>query len=55
MFMITTINLALILVNLYSVGCAEKKLEAIEDKLDDLAVIEERLKHLCENMDSAFL
>lgn len=52
--MLTIINLALVLVNLYSVGVAEHKVQILDEKLDDLAMIEERLKHIAENLDSAF-
>lgn len=53
--MLTIINLGLIVVNLYSIGCAEKKMQVIDEKLDDLAMIETKIKHLCENLDSCFV
>lgn len=53
--MLTIINLALVFVNFASIGAAEKKLEIIDDKLQDMAMIEERVKHICENLDSCFL
>lgn len=49
------LNIALFLVNVYSIGVNQKKLEIIEDKLQDMAMIEERLKHYMENLDSAFI
>lgn len=52
--MLTVINLALVLVNLYSIGVSEHKVQILEDKLDDLAMIEERIRHIAENLDSAF-
>lgn len=52
--LVTVINIALLLVNLYSVGVAEKKLSIIDEKLDDLAVIESQIKHFAESLDSAF-
>lgn len=53
--MLTVINMTLILVNLYSVGVAEKKIQIIEEKLDDLAMLEKKVSHLCENLDSCFV
>lgn len=53
--MLTVINVTLILVNLYSVGVAEKKLSIIEEKLDDLSMLEKKVQHLCENLDSCFV
>lgn len=53
--MLTIINIALVVVNLYSVGMAEKKLDLLDDKLTDMAMLEERVKHICENLDSCFM
>ena len=53
--MLTVINMTLILVNLYSVGLAEKKMSIIDEKLDDLAMLEKKVEHLCENLDSCFV
>lgn len=53
--MLTILNCGLILVNLYCIGLSGKKLEIIEDKLNDLSMIEERIKHVCENLDSVFI
>lgn len=54
-FLITLINLTLVLVNLYSVGVSQKKMEIIDEKLEDLSMLEKRIANLCENVDSAFL
>lgn len=53
--MLTILNISLLLVNLYSVGVSEKKLQEIEEKMDDMACIEDRINHLLVNLDSAFL
>lgn len=52
--MLTVVNIALVLVNLYSVGVSEKKIEIIEEKLADMAMLEARVKHICDNLDSVF-
>lgn len=53
--MLTILNISLLLVNLYSVGVSEKKLQEIEEKMDDMACVEVKLRHLLEDLDSAFL
>lgn len=53
--MLIVVNLALIMVNLYSIGVAEKKLSIIDEKMNDLAVLEAKINHLCENLDSCFV
>ena len=53
--MIIILNIMLFLVNLYSIGVNQKKLDIIEDKLQDMAMLEERLKHYLDNLDSCFI
>lgn len=52
--MLTCLNVALVIVNLYSVGIAQKKIEIIEEKLDDMAMLEKRVEHIADNLDSVF-
>lgn len=52
--MLTVCNIFLLLANLYSIGLANKKMEIIEDKLEDMSMLEKRVAHICDNMDSAF-
>ena len=49
---VTVINIALVFVNLYSIGVSESKLQIVQEKLDDLSMLEERIKHIAENLDS---
>lgn len=53
MFLLLILNIALVLVNFYSLGVSEKKLEIIDEKLTDLAMLETEIKHIAENLDSA--
>lgn len=48
------LNLAILLCNLYSLGASYKKFEVIDEKLDDMAMMEKRISHLCDNLDSVF-
>lgn len=52
--MLTVVNIALVLINLYSLGCADRKLDIVQEKLDDMAMLEQRVRHICDNLDSCF-
>lgn len=48
------LNCAILLCNIYTLGLTGKKVEIIEEKIADMSMVEERIKHLCEDLDSAF-
>lgn len=54
MVLLTVINIMIFLSNGFLIGHFGKVVEALDDKLEDMSMIESRIEHYFVNSDSAF-